>query len=62
MNRESLIQEISKWQREITDLQDILDDGCPAGVTQKIVAKIQLLQDLIFSNNEMLDEIADYTF
>ena len=55
--REKLIQNISKMQSKITDLQDRLDDGVPWEVGKKIRKQINLLQELIFSENEYLNNI-----
>ena len=57
--KEKIIQNISKMQSRITDLQDRLDDGAPAEIGTKIRNKIELLQDLIFSENEYLENIEE---
>lgn len=57
--KEKIIQNISKMQSRITDLQDRLDDGVPAEIGTKIRNQIELLQDLIFSENEYLENIEE---
>ena len=57
MDRESLIQEVSKFQREITDLRDMLQDDPPARIFTKITNRIKQLEDMIFNNNELLDQM-----
>jgi hypothetical protein len=59
MTKEKIIQNISKMQSRITDLQDRLDDGVPGEIATKIRNKIELLQDLIFSENEYLENIEE---
>lgn len=57
--KEKIIQNISKMQSRITDLQDRLDDGVPSEIRAKIKQQIELLQDLIFSENEYLENIEE---
>jgi hypothetical protein len=57
--REKLIQNISRMQSRITDLQDMVDDGMPYDVKCKTVAKIEMLQDMIFSDSEYLENLKD---
>ena len=57
--KEKIIQNIGRMQSRITDLQDRLDDGVPGEVGKKIRQQINLLQDLIFSENEYLENIEE---
>ena len=57
MDCESLIQEVSKFQKEITNLQDMLQDGPPARIVTKITSRIAQLEDMIFNNNQLLDQM-----
>ena len=57
--REKIIQNISRIQSKVVDLQDRLDDGVPSEVAKKIRQQIDLLQDLIFSESEYLENIEE---
>jgi hypothetical protein len=57
--REKIIQNISKMQSKVVDLQDRLDDGVPAEIRVKIKQQIASLQDLIFSESEYLENIEE---
>jgi hypothetical protein len=57
--KEKIIQNISKMQSKVIDLQDRLDDGVPAEIRVKITQQIQLLQDLIFSESDYLENIEE---
>jgi hypothetical protein len=57
--KEKIIQNISRMQSKVVDLQDRLDDGVPSDVAKKIRQQINLLQDLIFSENEYLENIEE---
>jgi len=57
--REKIIQNISRMQSKVVDLQDRLDDGVPSEVAKKIRQQIDLLQDLIFSESEYLENIEE---
>jgi hypothetical protein len=57
--KEKIIQNIGRMQSRITDLQDRLDDGVPGEIGTKIRNQIELLQDLIFSENEYLENIEE---
>jgi hypothetical protein len=57
--KEKIIQNISKMQSKVVDLQDRLDDGVPSEVGKKIRQQISLLQDLIFSESEYLENIEE---
>lgn len=57
--REKIIQNISRMQSKVVDLQDRLDDGVPAEIRVKITQQIQLLQDLIFSESDYLENIEE---
>jgi len=57
--REKIIQNISRMQSKVIDLQDRLDDGVPAEIRVKITQQIQLLQDLIFSESDYLENIEE---
>jgi hypothetical protein len=57
--KEKIIQNISKMQSKVVDLQDRLDDGVPSDVAKKIRQQISLLQDLIFSESEYLENIEE---
>jgi hypothetical protein len=57
--KEKIIQNISRMQSKVIDLQDRLDDGVPSDVAKKIRQQINLLQDLIFSENEYLENIEE---
>ncbi|MFM9151741.1 MAG: hypothetical protein ACKOPU_05675 [Candidatus Planktophila sp.] len=53
--REKLIQNVSKMQSRITDLQDMLDDGVPMSMQKKIRDEIEMLSDMIFYDQEILE-------
>ena len=57
--REKIIQNISRMQSKVVDLQDRLDDGVPAEIRVKIKQQIESLQDLIFSESEYLENIEE---
>lgn len=57
--KEKIIQNISRMQSKVVDLQDRLDDGVPGEVGKKIRQQISLLQDLIFSESEYLENIEE---
>jgi len=57
--KEKIIQNISRMQSKVIDLQDRLDDGVPAEIRVKITQQIQLLQDLIFSESDYLENIEE---
>ena len=57
--KEKIIQNISKMQSKVVDLQDRLDDGVPAEIRVKIKQQIASLQDLIFSESEYLENIEE---
>ena len=57
--KEKIIQNISRMQSKVIDLQDRLYDGVPSDVAKKIRQQINLLQDLIFSENEYLENIEE---
>jgi len=57
--KEKIIQNISRMQSKVVDLQDRLDDGVPAEIRVKITQQIQLLQDLIFSESDYLENIEE---
>ena len=57
--KEKIIQNISRMQSKVIDLQDRLDDGVPAEIRVKIKQQIQLLQDLIFSESDYLENIEE---
>ncbi|NBR24694.1 MAG: hypothetical protein EBU08_13175 [Micrococcales bacterium] len=57
--REKIIQNISRMQSKVVDLQDRLDDGVPSEVAKKIRQQIDLLQDWIFSESEYLENIEE---
>jgi hypothetical protein len=57
--REKIIQNISRMQSKVVDLQDRLDDGVPAEIRVKIKQQIASLQDLIFSESEYLENIEE---
>lgn len=57
--KEKIIQNISKMQSRITDLKDRLSNHVPGEIGTKIRNQIELLQDLIFSENEYLENIEE---
>ena len=57
--REKIIQNISRMQSKVVNLQDRLDDGVPAEIGKKIRQQISSLQDLIFSESEYLENIEE---
>jgi len=57
--KEKIIQNISRMQSKVIDLQDRLDDGVPAEIRVKITQQIQSLQDLIFSESDYLENIEE---
>jgi hypothetical protein len=57
--KEKIIQNISRMQSKVVDLQDRLDDGVPAEIRVKIKQQIESLQDLIFSESEYLENIEE---
>jgi len=57
--REKIIQNISRMQSKVVDLQDRLDDGVPAEIRIKIKQQIASLQDLIFSESDYLENIEE---
>lgn len=54
MNREEIIQNVSKMQKRITDLRDMLIDGVPSHMEKNIRSRIRMLNELIISEQEIL--------
>lgn len=50
---EQMLQEVSRMQRRLVDLVDMLQDGAPAGVENRIREEIAFLQDEIFYANQI---------
>lgn len=55
--REQKIQNISRMQRELTDLYDMLRDRVPERIAVKIRQKIENIQDAMFDEQEALDSL-----
>lgn len=55
--REQIIQNVSRMQRELTDLYDMLRDRVPERIAVKIRQKIEDVQDAIMSEQDALDSL-----
>jgi len=55
--REQIIQNVSRMQRELTDLYDMLRDRVPERIAVKIRQKIEDVQDSIMSEQDALDSL-----
>jgi hypothetical protein len=55
--REQKIQNISRMERELTDLYDMLRDRVPERIAVKIRQKIQNIEDAMFDEQEALDSL-----
>ena len=53
--RQKIVEETSKAQKKMTDLRDMLDDGVPANMRRVILRQINVLSDIIFYNQEYLN-------
>lgn len=54
-NKERLMSDVSRAQKKLVDLHDMLDDGVPARLLNKIRNDIYELEDFIFNCNFALD-------
>lgn len=55
--REQIIQNVSRMERELTDLYDALRDRVPERIAVKIRQKIEDIQDAIMSEQDALDSL-----
>lgn len=55
--REQIIQNVSRMERELTDLYDMLRDRVPERIAVKIRQKIENIQDAIMSEQDALDSL-----
>lgn len=55
-NRQKLMDEVSKAQKMMIDLRDMLsDEGIPENQRRIITRKLNVLSDIIFYNQDTLD-------
>lgn len=55
--REQIMQNVSRMERELTDLYDMLRDRVPERIAVKIRQKIEDIQDAIMSEQDALDSL-----
>ena len=55
--REQIMQNVSRMERELTDLYDMLRDRVPERIAVKIRQKIEDVQDAIMSEQDALDSL-----
>lgn len=55
-DRQKIMDEVSKAQKKMTDLRDMLSDGVPEGERRVILRQLNVLSDVIFYNQEYLSE------
>lgn len=54
-DRQKLMEEVSRAQKMMTDLHDMLHEDLPSGERRVILRKLNVLSDIIFYNQDTLD-------